>query len=80
MANPIAIICAWAGALEKRGELDGQGELVSFARTLRDSALLTIEDGVMTPDLAKITTHPNPKCATSLEYIQAVRERMAGLH
>ena len=80
VANPIAIICAWAGALEKRGELDGQGELVSFARTLRDSALLTIEDGVMTPDLAKITTHPSPKCATSLEYIRAVRGRMAGLH
>ena len=80
VANPIAIICAWAGALEKRGELDGQGELVSFARTLRDSALLTIEDGVMTPDLAKITIHPSPKCATSLEYIRAVRGRMAGLH
>ena len=78
VANPIAIICAWAGALEKRGELDGQADLIYFARTLRDSALLTIEDGVMTPDLAKITIHPNPHPATSLEYIRAVRARMEG--
>ena len=78
VANPIAIIYAWAGALEKRGELDGLEDLCAFARKLRDSARLTIEeDGIMTPDLAKITTHPHPQSVTSLEYIQAVRNRLS---
>ena len=32
--NPLATIAAWAGALKKRGELDGNTELVSFAEKL----------------------------------------------
>ena len=58
--------------------MDGLEDLCAFARKLRDSARLTIEeDGIMTPDLAKITTHPHPQSVTSLEYIQAVRNRLS---
>ena len=74
-----AVLAAGAfQGVQASGELDGQADLTYFARTLRDSALLTIEDGIMTPDLAKITIHPNPRPATSLEYIRAVRARMEG--
>lgn len=53
--NSMATIFAWTGALRKRGELDNNLELVSFADKLEKASLQTIEDGVMTKDLAMLT-------------------------
>ena len=54
--NSIATIFAWSGALRKRGELDGINELVNFADKLEKSVTDTVESGIMTKDLADITT------------------------
>ena len=53
--NSIATIFAWSGALRKRGELDGNREFVAFADKLEKASIETIEDGVMTKDLALLT-------------------------
>ena len=50
--NSVATIFAWTGALRKRGELDGNKELVEFADKLEKATILTIESGKMTKDLA----------------------------
>ena len=41
--NPIATIFAWTGALRKRGELDGNQPLMTFADQLESACLETIE-------------------------------------
>ena len=70
--NPVATIFAWSGALRKRGELDDNQELVDFAAKLERATLQTIENGIMTGDLA-ILTKERPQAVTSLEFIQAIR-------
>ena len=74
--NPVATIFAWTGALAKRGELDGLDELVAFARRLEKATIDTIESGVMTGDLATITSLPNPVRADTEEFIAAIAARM----
>ena len=76
--NPVATIFAWSGALRKRGELDSLPELSAFADRLEQATLSTIESGVMTKDLALITTLPDPHTAESGEFIKAIRERLEG--
>ena len=49
--NSVATIWAWTGALAKRGELDGNSELVAFAKKLEKATIHTIESGYMTGDL-----------------------------
>lgn len=52
--NPMAIIFAWSGCLHKRGELDGNTSLVRFSSMLEESAIETIESGIMTADLINV--------------------------
>ena len=52
--NSVATIFAWTGALRKRGELDGNKELMAFADKLEKATLDTIESGTMTKDLSLI--------------------------
>lgn len=54
--NSVATIFAWTGALRKRGELDGNKDLMVFADKLEKATLTTIESGRMTKDLALITS------------------------
>ena len=63
--NSVATIFAWTGALRKRGELDGNKELMDFADKLEKACIKTIEDGKMTKDLALITTIENPTVLNS---------------
>ena len=77
--NSVATIFAWSGALKKRGEMDGLGELTSFADKLEEATLGTIGSGTMTGDLARITTLKNVKSVNSLEFIQAIRARLEKL-
>ena len=52
--NPVATIFAWTGALRKRGELDGTGDLCAFADKLERATVATIEGGKMTKDLVPL--------------------------
>ena len=71
--NPIATIFAWTGALAKRGELDGNQELVDFAKTLEKACIKTLENGTMTGDLARLTSIKEPTVVDSKGIIQAIR-------
>lgn len=74
--NPIATIFAWSGALRKRGELDGNAALMKFADSLEKASLSAIESGLMTGDLAAITSFPHPRKLNSDEFIQAIADRL----
>ena len=72
--NPVATIFAWTGALRKRGELDGISELQEFADKLEKATIATIEGGIMTKDVALMSTLENKKAVNSGEFIQAIRK------
>lgn len=72
--NSVATIFAWTGALRKRGELDGNKELMAFADKLEKATLSTIESGKMTKDLALITSLENVTVLSSEGFIKAIRE------
>ena len=77
--NPIATIFAWSGALRKRGELDGNERLCSFADSLEKAGIQTIEDGLMTKDLFQLSSLENKRCATSEEFIDGIASRLERL-
>ena len=67
--NSMATLFAWTGALRKRGELDNLPELIDFADKLEKASIETIEDGVMTGDLAALSSLDNiTKVDTCLLY------------
>ena len=74
--NSVATIFAWSGALRKRGELDGNKELMDFADRLEEATIHTIEEGKMTKDLALITTMENPTVLNSEGFIKAIAENL----
>jgi isocitrate dehydrogenase len=74
--NAVALIYAWTGALAKRGELDGIPELVAFARRLERVVIETIEEGVMTGDLAAICSPRAEKVVHSEEFLDEVASRL----
>lgn len=74
--NSVATIFAWTGALRKRGELDGNQELMDFADRLEKATIDTIEEGYMTKDLAMITTLPEVHVLNSEGFIKAIAERL----
>ena len=74
--NPVATIFAWAGALKKRGELDGNTVLCEFASKLEKATLDTVEDGVMTGDLALLAEGDSVRKVTTKGFIDAVRSRL----
>jgi len=67
--NPMATIFAWTGALRKRGELDGNLELVNFANKLETSCIETIDQGIITKDLDQLSEANNKKVVTSEEWL-----------
>ena len=73
--NPVATIFAWSGALRKRGELDELPELQAFADKLEKATLDTINDGIMTKDLA-LLYEGEARAVNSREFLAAIRERM----
>ncbi len=74
--NPVALIFAWTGALAKRAELDGTPELADFARKLEQATLGTIEDGIMTGDLARHAEPAAKKIVNSWEFIDEIAARL----
>lgn len=77
--NSVATIFAWTGALRKRGELDGNKDLMAFADKLEKATLDTIESGKMTKDLALITALKDVTVLNSLDFIRAIRQTMEAM-
>ena len=59
--NSVATLFAWTGAMKKRGELDNLPDLIKFAEKLEKATIKTIENGIMTGDLARLSTISNKK-------------------
>ena len=77
--NSVATIFAWTGALKKRGQLDGIPELSEFAGKLEESAIRTIENGVMTGDLARVSTQKNKTAVDTDTFLKKVGEALSSL-
>ena len=77
--NSMATLFAWTGALRKRGELDHIDALVDFADKLEKASIQTIEDGVMTGDLASMSTLENITKVNTEEFLLAIRDRLEKL-
>lgn len=77
--NSMATLYAWTGALRKRGELDNIPELITFADKLEEASIKTIEEGVMTKDLASLSSIENIKTVNTEEFIKEVRARLEAL-
>lgn len=78
--NSIATIFAWSGALRKRGELDHNQELVDFANKLEEATIGTVENGIMTKDLALLSTLENKRVVNTHEFIKQVNKRLVKLY
>ncbi len=75
--NPMATIFAWTGALRKRGELDELPDLVAFADKLEAACIQTLNDGIMTKDLAGLVEDKSAVTpVNSMGFLKAIRERM----
>jgi len=74
--NSVATLFAWTGALRKRGELDGTPELSDFADKLEKAAIATIEDGVMTGDLALLSKLENIRKVDTETFLVEVDKRL----
>lgn len=74
--NSMATIFAWTGALKKRGEMDHIPGLVEFAANLEKASVQTIEDGVMTGDLARISALPNKTAVDTETFLRQIRKRL----
>lgn len=77
--NSVATIFAWTGALNKRGELDGNLDLQEFAKMLEQATIQTIESGKMTKDLALITSLENVTVLNSQDFIKSIKNSLENL-
>ncbi len=77
--NSIATLFAWSGALRKRGELDGNTELMDFADKLEQASIQTIEDGIMTGDLTQLSTLENKVTVNSEDFLLEINRRLQKL-
>ena len=74
--NSVATLFAWTGALRKRGELDGISELINFAEKLEKATIDTIQQGVMTKDLAILSDLQELKVVNTEEFLKEVNIRL----
>jgi isocitrate dehydrogenase len=77
--NSMATLFAWTGALKKRGELDGINELVDFAAKLEKAAIQTIEEGVITKDLAELSEVKEKKVVNTENFLREVNIRLVAM-
>ncbi|MBE6781421.1 MAG: NADP-dependent isocitrate dehydrogenase [Ruminococcaceae bacterium] len=74
--NSVATLFAWTGALRKRGELDNTPDLCDFADKLEKATIKTIEDGVMTGDLASLSTIENKRTVDTETFLVEINNRL----
>ncbi len=77
--NSMATLFAWTGALKKRAELDHIPALNDFADKLEKASIQTIEDGIMTGDLASLSTLPNKTMVNTETFLKEVNNRLIQL-
>jgi isocitrate dehydrogenase len=77
--NSVATIYAWAGALRKRGELDGLARLADFGTKLEIACVRTIEDGVMTGDLYALSRLENKQKVATETFRLEVAQRLRAI-
>ena len=70
---------AWSGALRKRGELDNIPALCDYADNLEKATVSTIESGIMTGDMAALSTIENKRTVYSEEFLSAIADKLAKL-
>ena len=73
--NPIASIFAWTRGLAHRAKLDGNDKLATFADTLEDVVIKTVEGGQMTKDLARLVG-PEQEWLTTEQFLEALDENL----
>ena len=76
--NSVATLFAWTGALRKRGEIDNLPDLISFADKLEKATTKTIENGIMTGDLAALSTIPNKKVVNTETFLLEINKHLNG--
>ena len=69
--NPIASIFAWARGLYHRGKMDNNEELKKFVKTLEKTCIETVENGLMTKDLA-ILIGPSSQYLTTNQFLDEI--------
>ncbi|HNX64543.1 MAG TPA: NADP-dependent isocitrate dehydrogenase [Oscillospiraceae bacterium] len=77
--NSVATLFAWTGALRKRGELDNTPDLIDFADKLEKATVQTIEEGIMTGDLALLSTLENRKTVDTETFLLEINNRLKEL-
>ena len=77
--NSMATLFAWTGALRKRGELDGNSALMDFADKLEHASIQTIEEGVMTGDLASLSNLPNKTTVDTETFLREIDKRLVAM-
>ena len=65
--------------MRKRGELDSLPALCSFADKLEKAVLATISDGIMTGDLAAISTLSNKQTVDTETFLDEIGIRLERL-
>ncbi|RFA07276.1 isocitrate dehydrogenase [Subtercola boreus] len=73
--NPIASIYAWTRGLAHRAKLDDNAELATFADTLEDVVIKTVESGAMTKDLA-LLVGPDQAYQSTEEFLATLAENL----
>jgi isocitrate dehydrogenase len=74
--NPIASIYAWTRGLAHRATLDGNPELATFADTLEDVVIKSVEAGHMTKDLAALVG-PDQAWESTEEFLDTLDKALA---
>lgn len=74
--NSMATLFAWTGALRKRGELDELSDLIDFANKLEKASIETIEDGIMTGDLAALSSLENKTKVDTETFLTEIAKRL----
>jgi len=69
--NPVASIFAWCRGLYHRGKLDGNEDLKKFVKTLEKICVETVENGLMTKDLA-ILIGPSTKYLNTNQFLNEI--------
>jgi isocitrate dehydrogenase len=73
--NPIASIFAWTRGLMHRAKLDGTPDVDTFAKTLEDVVIKTVEAGHMTKDLSALVG-PGQAWETTEEFMATLASNM----
>ena len=74
--NSVATLFAWTGAFRKRGEMDNLPELIHYADALEKATIRTIEGGVMTGDLAALSSIENKKKVDTETFLKEIEKRL----